>query len=287
MQPGVQRKRNSGDRSAKLSNPWQGVTENRIASKVTLIKGQTMRLQDNFELFEEGNASMMFFLSLDVTMDLGQQRFTHRECAVSFLPRKSCFVFEHSRNPTGRIGLQLTDGLRNCLVLPQFRQDVNVVGRSVDDHRDSSFIANRAAEISMRPGADLRRQPGLAVFRRKNDVIEQVTIGGTHSGGGFRRPSSGALLFLNYIPGVPLRSTPGFNSDAPSGCYRVLAAAGRLHDGAGCYPASWRMAIARALRSAPEARRNTARSAAQRNSGKLSPKIREPLPRGDGNRAAS
>jgi hypothetical protein len=52
----------------------------------------------------------------------------------------------------------------------------------------------------------LRRQPGLAVLRREDDVIEKVTIGGTHSGGGFRRPSSGALLFLNYIPGVPLRS---------------------------------------------------------------------------------
>jgi hypothetical protein len=51
-------------------------------------------------------------------------------------------------------------------------------------------------------------------------VIEQIAKGGTHNDANFRRPTSGALVFLDSTPGVPLRSTPGFNSDAPSGRYR-------------------------------------------------------------------
>ena len=48
-----------------------------------------MRLQQNLELLEERNASMMFFLPLDVPMHLGQHRLTHRERAISFLPFES------------------------------------------------------------------------------------------------------------------------------------------------------------------------------------------------------
>jgi hypothetical protein len=48
-------------------------------------------------------------------------------------------------------------------------------------------------------------------------VIEEIAIGGTHNNASFRRPSSGAFVFLDHTPGVPLRSTPGFRSDAPSG----------------------------------------------------------------------
>jgi hypothetical protein len=45
-------------------------------------------------------------------------------------------------------------------------------------------------------------------------VIQKIAIGGTHTEGPFRRPSSGALFFSNDTPGVPLRSTPSCSSAA-------------------------------------------------------------------------
>ena len=220
-----------------------------------------MRLQENLKLLEKRNASMMFFLSLDVTMNLGELRLTHCERAISFLPLEVRATLERSRNPARGIRLQLADKFRDRLVLPQFRQDVDMIGCSIDDHRDSFFVANRAAEILMRPRADFQRQPGFASFCREDDVIQQIAIGGTHSEGDFRRPFSGAFVVRDNTPGVPLRSTPGSNSGAPSGCFMGRP---RMTDG------RWQMALA------PEARRNTARSGAQRNSGDRSTKISNP-----------
>ena len=54
IEPGVKRSGTPGNQSTKSPNPWQGATD-RTASKVALIKGQTMRLQKNLELFEKRN----------------------------------------------------------------------------------------------------------------------------------------------------------------------------------------------------------------------------------------
>jgi hypothetical protein len=176
-----------------------------------------MRPQDNFEFLNKGNRLMMFFLSFDVTTHLRNLRFAHRERAISFLPRESCGVAKRSRNPTGRIRLQLTDKFRECLVLPQLRQDVDMVRRPINNHRDSVFVADRTAQILMDPWSDCRRQPWLSVLCRKDNVIQEIAIGGTHRNAPFRRPFSGALIFSNDTPGVPLRSTPGFIPLHPSG----------------------------------------------------------------------
>lgn len=200
--------RNSGKPIQKMPSPWQGATESRIASKVTFVKRQPMRLQQNFELFEKRHASMVFFLVLDVSAHLRHLRFTHRERTITFLPRESCDLPKRSRNPTGGVRFQLADQLRDCLVLPQLRQDVDMVRRSVDDQRDSVFIADRSAEVLMNARPDLGGQPWFAALRRENDVIEQIAVGGTHTGGPFRRPCSGAALFVDHTPGVSLRSTP-------------------------------------------------------------------------------
>jgi len=285
-------KRNSGELSTNSSNPWQGVAD-RVASKVTLVKWQTMRLQQNLEFLEERNASMMFFLPLDVPVHFGQHRLAHRECAISFLPRKPRAVLECSRDPAGRVSLQLPDEFRDRLVRPKFCQDVNVVGSSVDDQRDSVFVPDCTAEVLMRSGAHFWRQPGFAPLRREDDVIEQIAIGGTHSDADFRRPYSGAWFFLDYTrSSASLHS--GLNSAAPSGCLtgwpRMLDGARRMESvpegrkntsqrftsgfdsggPCGCFRAVG------VSHSAPEARRNTARSGAKRNSGDLSTKFSNP-----------
>ncbi len=245
-----------------------------------------MRLQQNLEFLEERNASMMFFLPLDVPMHFGQHRLTHRECAISFLPRKSRAVLECSRDPAGRVRLQLPDEFRDRFVLPQFRQDVNVVGSSVYNQRDTVFVPYCTAEVLMRSGANFRRQPGLAPLRREDNVIQQIAIGGTHAAAGFRRPYAGACFFWNYTrSSAALHS--GLNSTAPSGCYRAVTVSHSAPEArrntalrsapdlsSGARFGGFRSVAA--SRSAPEARRNTARSAAQRNSGDRSTKFSNP-----------
>jgi hypothetical protein len=165
---------------------------------------------------------MMFFLPLNITTHLRNLRFADREGTVSLLPRKSGGFWEGARNPAGRVRFQLTDNLRECLILPQLCQNVNMIGGSVNDERNSVFSANRSAEIFMNSRADCRRQPWFAVFGRKNSVVQKIAIGGTHSEGPFRRPCSGAVLFSDDIPGVPLRSTPGFIPPHPPGALILI-----------------------------------------------------------------
>jgi hypothetical protein len=160
----------------------------------------------------------MFLLVRDVTMDPRHLRLAHRERAISFLPRKSRGAFERSRDPARRIRFQFADDLGDRFILPQFRQDVDMIRRSINDQGDSLFTANCAAEVLMNSGTDCRGQPRLAALGRKDNMIEQIAIGGTHMAAPFRRPWSGALFFLHNTPGVPLCSTPGFSSGPPSGC---------------------------------------------------------------------
>jgi hypothetical protein len=264
IQPGVERSGTPGNHPLN-PEPLARGDGKANQSEVPIIKGQSVRLQDDFEFLEKRDVPMMFFLSLDVPPHLRDLRFTHRECTVAFLPRESSDILEGPRNPTGRIRLYLTDELRDRLVLPQLRQDVHMIGGSVDDQRDSFFIADSATEVLMNTEADCGSQPRLTPLGRKNNVIEQVAMGGTHSAGPFRRPCSGAALFLDHTPGVPLRSTPGFNPPHPPGAATKLPkdTQGR-----------------RVL--APEARRNRARSEAKQTPGIGLHVVPEPLARGGG-----
>jgi hypothetical protein len=229
---------------------------------------------------------MMFLLSLNITTHLRNLRFADREGTVSLLPRKSGGFWEGARNPAGRVRFQLTDNLRECLILPQLCQNVNMIGGSVNDERNSVFSANRSAEIFMNSRADCRRQPWFAVFGRKNSVVQKIAIGGTHRDGPFRRPCSGAVLFLNITPEVPLCSTPRFIPPHPPGAlipsgrsrrtkFNLLVQRRRR---AGAEPVILSQPSEALIltasgsgsraTSAPEARRNQARSAAKRSCGK-------------------
>ena len=201
-------KQNSGEQIQHALQPLIRGDGNAMRSKIAFIKGQTMRPQDNFEFLNKGNRSMMFFLSFDVTTHLRNLRLADRERAISFLPRESCGLSKRSRNPVGRIRLHLTDEFRDRFVLPQFRQDVDMVRCPVHNYGDPVFIADRTAKILMNSGTDGSRHPRLATLCRKDNVIKEIAIGGTHRNAPFRRPSSGALLFSDDTPGVPLRSTP-------------------------------------------------------------------------------
>lgn len=265
LKPGVKRSETPGIRRHPGAEPLTR-GDGKRALEVTLFKGQTMRPQDHFKFFQKRNRSMMFFLSLDVTTNLRNLRLTHRERAVSFLPRESCRFFERPRDPAGRIRLHLTDCFRDCFVRPQLCQDMNMISSAVDDQRDPLFIADRAAQVLMNAGPDAVSQPGLPALCRKNNVIEQVAMGGTHNAARFRRPCSGAPLLVNHTPGVPLRSTPGFNPTHPPGALAGICTSGHGQ---------------RVL--APEARGNKARSEAKQTPGMLKD-IGEPLARGGGER---
>jgi len=139
----------------------------------------------------------MFFLSLDITMHLGDHRFTDGKCAVPFLPCEGSTFLKRSRNPAGRVRFNLADQFRKCLVLAQLSQDMDVVGGSVNYQRNSIFSANCAAQVLMDSWTDGLSEPGFTAFRRKDDVIKQIAIGGTHGDRTFHRPFSGALSLLH------------------------------------------------------------------------------------------
>jgi hypothetical protein len=48
-------------------------------------------------------------------------------------------------------------------------------------------------------------------------VVKEVAIGGTHRGKRFPSPLLRGLSVAYHTPGVPLRSTPGSNSNTPFG----------------------------------------------------------------------
>src|SRR3954468_17059711 len=173
-----------------------------------------MRLKDDLEFLEIRNRSMMFFLSLNIASHLGNLRFAHRERAVSFLPRESGGVCEGSRDPSRRVRFQLSDKLRDGLILPELRQDVNMIGGAIHNDRDSAFTAYRAAKVFVNSRPDRPRHPRLAVLRRKHDVVKKVAVGGTHRGRRFPSPLFRGLIAPDHIPGVPLRSTPSCSSAA-------------------------------------------------------------------------
>src|SRR3954470_2354298 len=129
-----------------------------------------MRPNDDLEFLEIRNCPMMFFLSLNIASHFWNLRFAHRERAVSFLPRESGGVFEGPRNPSRRVRFQFADNLRDGLVLPELRQDVNMIGGAIHNHRNSAFTADRAAKIFVNSWTDRSRHPRLAVLRRKHDV---------------------------------------------------------------------------------------------------------------------
>jgi hypothetical protein len=160
----------------------------------------------------------MFFLSLDVTMHPSNHRFTDGKCAVPFLPREGTTFLERSRNPAGGVRFNLADQFRNRLVLAQLRQDMDVVGGSVNNQRNSIFSANCAAEVLVDSRADCLSEPRLTTFGRKDDVIKQIAIGGTHSYRSYLSPLFRGSCVSNNTPGVSLRSTPGFSCAAPVGC---------------------------------------------------------------------
>ena len=235
--------RNSGNGLRRISKPLEGVAESE-ASKVAFIKRQTMRPQDHLELFEKRNRAVMFFLLLDITSHLRNLRFTHGEGAISFLPSETRGSCEGPRNPARRVSLYLTDKLGQRLVLSQFRQDVNVVGGSINNQRDAAFAANRTAEIFVNSRPDCRRDPRFTTLGRKDNMIQKIAMGGTHIRGPFRRPFSGATLFFDNTPG----------SFAALHCRLYSAAPPAL-------------CLSGLAQSAHEARRTKTLSVAQRNAG--------------------
>jgi hypothetical protein len=173
-----------------------------------------MRLQKKLEFLKKRDASMMFFLFLDVTMHLRNLRLAHRERTISVLPRKSACLFERSRNPTRRIRFQLADEFRDSLVLPQFCQEVNMIGSSVDDQCDSFFIVDGAAEILMNAGTDCGRQPWLSrALASGFNVLAPKARRITARGAAQQTPGLGCTMFLNPCQGV---TENGFASNAKS-----------------------------------------------------------------------
>jgi hypothetical protein len=217
LKPGVQRSGTPGPTGIAFVEPLTRGDGERYHLQIPLVERQTMRAQNHLKFLQERNAPMMFFLALDVSIYFRHQRFAYGEGAVSLLPRESGSVFECTRNPNRRVCFQFAHQFRQRLVLPQFCEDVDVIRRAIHNQSSTAFAANGTAKIFMNSGSDRRPHPRFAVLRRKDNVIKEIAIGGTHGRPRFPSPLSKGSTGFYHIPGVPVCSTPAFIPPRPSG----------------------------------------------------------------------
>src|SRR4051794_16061946 len=78
--------------------------------------------------------------------------------------------------PSGRICLQVAHHIRYRLVWPKLRENVNVIGHAVDRQQDTAETADRAADVFVEPRLYVSRDDRPPIFRREDNVIEEVRV---------------------------------------------------------------------------------------------------------------
>ena len=117
---------------------------------------------------------MMFLLVGDVFLDLGQTRMAHAERAITDLPGECFLIWKILVNPPRRIRLQLAHQIGQRMFCCQRRQNVDVIGRAIDDECFAIVCADDAAEVGKEARFQIRVEQGPPVFRAENDVRQQM-----------------------------------------------------------------------------------------------------------------
>jgi hypothetical protein len=83
-------------------------------------------------------------------------------------------------NPTQRVRLEGSQNLRDCPVLPEASQEMNMVSDAVSEVTKATRAANGATQVFPQPRTQLVLKPGFPVFCGKHKVIEKAGIGLGH-----------------------------------------------------------------------------------------------------------
>ena len=167
---------------------------------------------------------MMFLLVFDV---FDQRRlFPHGmgERAITFLPMvelREHFVF---LDPFGAAGLDGLDQIRQANRRMQRSQNVNVVFNPVETEHMAFVIFNDAPDVTEQILAARFVQHTLAMFRRKDDVINDLCVGGQCCS-----TPSGSVIFIIANRRLHLR----LSMFRPSRALKFHTAIGALMAGCG------------------------------------------------------
>lgn len=92
---------------------------------------------------------MMLLLIGDIGFELTSLGTAHRKGTIPALPGEILQVRELLVDPTGAIGLNVADGIGDRFILPELREQVDVIVDAADDDRVSALLPDRPAEILM------------------------------------------------------------------------------------------------------------------------------------------
>jgi hypothetical protein len=139
-----------------------------------------MLLKKCHEFVLKGNLSVMFLLTGNVLFNLWQTGMAHAERAITDLPCECFLALKTLVNPTRGIRLQFAHQIGQRMLRGQRCQNVNMIGRTVDNERCPVVCADDAAEIRKQSRLQIRVQQWATFFCAENDVRQQMGEGVRH-----------------------------------------------------------------------------------------------------------
>ena len=136
----------------------------------------------------------------------GDLRLADAERRVSALPREFGLLRKRLVNPIGRTSLDFANRFRDRNRRRQFGEKVDVVLDSVDEVQLPAELANDAAEVREEPRFKRGVDERLAIFRRVDDVREEVAVAVRHGAFAMRMSRRGCVPRKTFSR--PLRRAP-------------------------------------------------------------------------------
>jgi len=132
-------------------------------------------------LLLEGDASMMFLLTQNVSAHALQIRRTHCKCPVTLLPGKAT-QSDVLMNPSRGLALEFRHHLSEAMGRAQSGTDMDMISGSTHRMRYAVEAPNNTAKVFVDTSASSWCQPRLAIFCAKHEVIMQRKMRRRHPG---------------------------------------------------------------------------------------------------------
>lgn len=160
-----------------------------VSIEIPLIVCDPRFLEKFDEFLAESLVPVVFLLVGDVFLYGNLHGFAHREGGKTHLPPEG--IQGHGfRNPDRRVLFQIPQEIGQAMGGFESDKEVHMIRHTTDTLRNPAQTADSTAEVFVKARALFRRDQRLAVFRREDDVVEQLGVRGRNS-------VRGAIFFDN------------------------------------------------------------------------------------------
>ena len=146
---------------------------------VALVVGNAVFLEEDDEFFLERMLPVVFLLTRDVLRHSSHARFAYAERSITSLPSE-VFRRPFFMCPARGIGFDESCDIGNRVRRGHAQQHVNVIGRAIDNQRDTTHGANDATHVGEQIRFDLGLNQRLSVACAEDDVEKDVGTGMGH-----------------------------------------------------------------------------------------------------------